>query len=153
MGKGPTTTSYLQAAAQPKTYISTVPLQSYQQAGDFLSRIKEDTNTAQEELDKQSGTPGQIGARNAAQRVSEAGSYLASLPKGDRFTQANTGQSDPYGAARDAAQTKLSDAQQAYGQALQNINDPRKKLDSSTPPSWATSTIAEAMPGYTPPSS
>ena len=51
--------------------------------GDYLGRLQQQTNTAQQQLYAQSGTPGQIGARQAETRMKAAGTYLSSLPTGD----------------------------------------------------------------------
>ena len=98
----------------------------------------------------QSGTPAEIGARSAAVRMQEAGTYASTVPTGDKWLASTTGVTDPYADMRDAAKKKLSDAQTAYAQALQNINAKPAPLDTTSVPSWAQSTIPEGMPGYTP---
>ena len=135
----------------PTVYQSVQPLESYQMTGDFLKRLQQQTNTAQQQLYAQSGTPGQIGARQAATRQQAAGSYLASLPTGDKYSRANSGVSDPYAPAREASQTAYSQAQKDYAEALAKSTQaapPAYSEEDMETPSWAKSTIPEGMPGY-----
>lgn len=135
------------APTAPTVYQSVVPLQSYQQTGDFLNRLKQQTQDIQEQMYAQSGTPAQLGVRQAATRQQAAGTYLSSLPTGDKYTRANSGVEDQFAPARDVAKQNLSQAQQDYAEALLKKDEKPKPLDQSTP-SWATSTIPEGMPGY-----
>lgn len=135
----------------PTVYQSVQPLESYQMTGDFLNRLQRQTNTAQQQLYAQSGTPGQIGARQAATRQQAAGSYLASLPTGDKYSRANSGVSDQYAPAREASQTAYSQAQKDYAEALAKSTEaapPAYSDEEMQTPSWAKSTIPEGMPGY-----
>ena len=142
MGSSPPSApvTVMPAPTAPTIYKSVVPLESYQQTADYLKRIQEQTNIAQQVLDIQSGTPGQVGARKAATEMQAAATYAAFLPKGDKYLQETTGVSQPYAAAQQVADQRLSDAQAAYAEALKNINTPRQKIDTSGTPSWATST-------------
>jgi hypothetical protein len=120
-------------------------------AGDFLERLQKQTNTAQQQLYAQSGTPGEIGARQADTRMKAAGTYLASLPTGDKYTRANSGGIDQYAPAKEAAQGAFSQAQKDYAEALAKSTEapaPAYTEEEMKTPSWAKSTIAEGMPGY-----
>lgn len=135
----------------PTVYQSVQPLASYQMGADFLKRLQQQTNEAQQSLYAQSGTPGQIGLQQANTRLKEAGTYLASLPTGDKYTRANSGVADQYAPAREAGQTVYSQAQQDYAAALQKAGQaaPQAYTDEEMEtPSWAKSTIPEGMPGY-----
>jgi hypothetical protein len=119
--------------------------------GDFLNRLQRQTNTAQQQLYAQSGTPGQIGARQAGTRLQAAGAYLSSLPTGDKYTRANSGVTDQYAPVREASQTAFSQAQQDYADAVQKSTQaapPAYSEEDMETPSWAKSTIPEGMPGY-----
>jgi len=119
--------------------------------GDYLGRLQQQTNTAQQQLYAQSGTPGQIGARQAETRMKAAGTYLSSLPTGDKYTRANSGVTDQYAPAREASQVAYSQAQKDYADALaKSTQAPPLAYDEEQmkTPSWAKSTIPEGMPGY-----
>ena len=119
--------------------------------GDFLERLQKQTNTAQQQLYAQSGTPGEVGARQAGTRMQAASTYLSSLPTGDKYTRANSGVSDPYAPAREASQTAYSQSQKDYAAALAKATQappPAYDEEQMKTPSWAKSTIAEGMPGY-----
>jgi hypothetical protein len=118
----------------PTVYQSVIPLQSYQQLGDYFKRIKEQTNVEQANLYAQSGTPEEIGARQAAVRLKEASSYLASLPGGD-----DSASQDIYSQAQKDYSSALSRAQQGTAPAYT-----QKEIEEL--PSWATSTIPEGLP-------
>jgi hypothetical protein len=118
---------------------------------DFLNRLQRQTNTAQQQLYDQSGTPGEIGARQAATRQQAAGTYLSSIPTGDKYTRANSGVTDQYAPAREASQTAFSQAQKDYADALAKSTQappPAYDEEQMKTPSWAKSTIPEGMPGY-----
>ena len=135
----------------PTVYQSVQPLESYQMTGDYLGRLQQQTNTAQQQLYAQSGTPGQIGARQAETRMKAAGTYLSSLPSGDKYTRANSGVTDQYAPAREASQTAFSQAQKDYADALAKSTQappPAYDEEQMKTPSWAKSTIPEGMPGY-----
>jgi hypothetical protein len=119
--------------------------------GDFLNRLQRQTNTAQQQLYDQSGTPGEIGARQAATRQQAAGTYLSSIPAGDKYTRANSGVTDQYAPAREASQAAFSQAQKDYADALAKSTQappPAYDEEQMKTPSWAKSTIPEGMPGY-----
>lgn len=119
--------------------------------GDFLKRLQQQSNTAQQQLYAQSGTPGEIGARQAGTRMQAAGAYLSSLPTGDKYTRANSGVSDQYAPVREASQTAYSKAQKDYADALAKSTQappPAYTDQEMETPSWARSTIPEGMPGY-----
>jgi len=144
-------------------------------AGDFLNRLQRQTNTAQEQLYTQAGTPGEIGARQAGTRLQAAGSYLSSLPTEDVYTRANlvgsapsepvssaepapytpmySGESDQYAPAAEAGQAVYSAAQQDYADALSSATQappPAYNDRMRNTPSWAEKTIPEGRPGYNP---
>jgi hypothetical protein len=119
--------------------------------GDYLGRLQKQTNTAQQALYAQSGTPWELGAQQAGTRMQAAGSYLASLPTGDKYTRANSGVTDQYAPAREASQTAFSQAQKDYAEALAKSTQaapPAYSDEEMQTPSWAKSTIPEGMPGY-----
>jgi hypothetical protein len=119
--------------------------------GDYLGRIQKQSNTALQQLYSQSGTPGEIGARQADTRMKAAGTYLSSLPTGDKYTRANSGVFDQYAPAREASQTSFSQAQKDYAAALEKSTQapaPAYTDEEMQTPSWAKSTIPEGMPGY-----
>lgn len=119
--------------------------------GDFLKRLQQQSNTAQQQLYAQSGTPGEIGARQAGTRMQAAGAYLSSLPTGDKYTRANSGVSDQYAPVREASQTAYSKSQKDYADALAKSTQappPAYTDQEMETPSWARSTIPEGMPGY-----
>jgi len=141
MGGSPPSSSVtvMPSPTTPTIYKSVIPLESYQQTAEYLNRIQEQTNQVREEMYAQSGTPAEIGARKAGTETQAAASYLASIPKGDKYSRRAAGTADPYSDARDAAQENLSQAQQNYAKALQNINAKPEEIKYQTP-SWATST-------------
>lgn len=119
--------------------------------GDFLNRLQRQTNTAQEQLYAQSGTPREIAARQAGTRMQAASSYLSSLPTGDKYTRSTSGVSDQYAPVRESSQTAYSDAQKDYADALAKSTQappPAYTDQDMETPSWARSTIPEGMPGY-----
>ena len=135
----------------PTIFQSVQDLASYKMGGDFLERLQKQTNTAQEQLYAQSGTPGEIGARQAGTRMQAAGTYLSSLPTGDKYSRASSGVSDQYAPAREASQTAYSQSQKDYADALAKSTQapaPAYDEEQMKTPSWAKSTIPEGMPGY-----
>ena len=145
MGSPKSTTVY------PQLVQSVQPKESYEMTGDYLGRLQKQTNTAQQQLYTQSGTPGEVGVRQAATRQQAAGTYLASLPSGDKYTRANSGVTDQYAPAREAGKVAFSQAQQDYADALQKSSKaapPAYTEEEMQLPSWAKSTIPEGMPGY-----
>lgn len=145
MGSPKSTTVY------PQLVQSVQPKESYEMTGDYLGRLQKQTNTAQQQLYTQSGTPGEVGVRQAATRQQAAGTYLASLPSGDKYTRANSGVTDQYAPAREAGQTAFSQAQKDYADALAKSTQappPAYDEEQMKTPSWAKSTIAAGMPGY-----
>ena len=119
---------------------------------EFLQRLQKQTNTAQQQLYAQSGTPAEIGARQADTRFKAAGAYLSSLPTGDKYTRASSGVSgtDQYAPVREASQASYSKAQQDYASALAKANEtppPAYTEDEiNKKPSWALSTVKAGMP-------
>lgn len=138
----------------PTLYQSVIPLENFQQAGDFYKRIQKETEKVRQDLFAQSGTPAQTAAQTAATEEQAAATYLSSIPVADRYMKTAAGTAmdkDPYEEMRKAAGQRLSSAQVAYANALKNINAKPSPIDTETTPSWATSTIPEGMPGYKPP--
>lgn len=132
------------APTAPTTYQSVVPLQSYQMLAEQMNRYQKQTAKLQEQRYQEVGTPAEIGARSAGRRMQEAASYLSSLPTSDRYMKELTGSSsDQFEPAKEAARSRLSEAQIAYAKALQNIGDkPTPTIDEL--PMWAKETIKEA---------
>ena len=132
----------------PKVFRSENPAEAYMATADYLNRIQRQTNEAQKQLYAQSGTPGEIGARLAGTRLQSAGSYLSSLPSGDRYTR-QTGSSIDYEGAKAAAQQDYSQAQDAYAIALEKAKQapPPAYTDEeiNERPSWAKSMNLEGV--------
>lgn len=148
MGSSPSApVAVIPKTVAPTTYISVNPLESYQQAADYFRRTEEELGKVQGERYRDIGTPAEMGARAAGRRTQEAASYLAALPTGDKYLTETTGQEAKFAPAKEIAQAQLTDAQQAYGKAVSRIDEVPKTTITPTP-SWATSTIPEAMPGY-----
>ena len=105
-----------------------------------MRRAQEETAKIQQQRYREVGTPAEIGARQAGRRVQEEASYLASLPQGDRFLREARGVEDPFGAARGAAETGLTEAQKEYAKALEKAGELPEPTISPTP-SWAKRTI------------
>ena len=116
-------------------------------AAESLGRSEAELAKIQKQRYQEVGTPAEVGARQAGRRVQETATYLSSLPQGDRFLRETTGQMDPFGAAKTAAPGQLTDAEKAYAKALEKSGEIPEPRVTGTP-SWAKSTIPEAMPGY-----
>lgn len=129
--KGPTT--YLQEAAAPQTFRQENPPEHYQMLADFLNRDKEQTNIAQSNVYAQAGNPWEIGARQAQTTAQAASTYLAGLPKGDKYM------SDSFAPARDTAREIETSEKQKYADALAKLKNPVAPAysDTSSMPSWA----------------
>lgn len=137
-------TVIMPAPATPTTYQSVVPLQSYQMLAEQMNRYQNETAKIQEQRYQEVGTPAEIGARSAGRRMQEAASYLSSLPTSDRYMRELAGSgADQFEPAKQAARSRLSEAQIAYAEALKNIGEkPRPTIDET--PMWARETIKEA---------
>lgn len=131
---------------QPKVYKSVTPLKSYKQAADYLAELRGQRQSVLDDLYAQAGTPAELGARMAGYRLQEAGSYLSSLPGQDKFSAALSPGFDPYGVAKEAAQTDFDLAQGSYERALENIDEQPDRVDPDYMPKWAQSTVSSAMP-------
>lgn len=143
-------TVVMPAPTAPTLYQSVVPLESYQDVAEAMQRAEKETAKIQRQRYQEVGTPAEIGARQAARRVQEAGSYYASLPQGDKYLRQTTGVANPFQAAEATASKNLTEAQRQYGEALERVRDVPEPTISETP-SWAKRTIPEGMPGYNPP--
>lgn len=144
-GTPPTPPSVVMPApTAPSLFSSVIPEADYAAAGEYLKRIQEQTQKAVEERIAQTGTPEEIGARQAGQRFQEAASYRASLPKGDTYLKAITGRSgmqgDMWTGVKEATEQRVSDAAKAYGEALGKVSEakakPKEPVTFETP-SWA----------------
>lgn len=144
MGSSPPTIVQTPAPA-PKFFKSVVPLESYQMMADVMRRTQEETNKLKEQRYSEVGTPAELGARAAGRRAQEAASYLSSIPFGDKYLRETRGAVGQYKPAREAAAENLTDAQQAYAEAMSKI-DERPTPTPFEMPMWAKSTIAEGMP-------
>lgn len=143
-------TVVMPAPTAPTTYQSVVPLESYQQAADYLRRLTEKTEGLAQQRYQEVGTPAEIGARQAQRRVKEEAAYLSSIPATDKYIAETTGQTDRFQAVREASKLGTASATEDYLQALQKADEKPKPITFETP-SWSTSTIPEGMPGYQPP--
>lgn len=123
----------------PTTYQSVVPAESYQDLGEQLRRIQTETAKIQEQRYQEVGTPAELGTRSAGRRVQEVGSYLASLPSGDKYLAQLTGKTNQFEPAKQAAQENLTEAQKAYAEALKKAGEKPEPTISDTP-SWAKRT-------------
>lgn len=132
-------TVIMPAATAPTLYESAVPLQSYQDLAQQLNRIQTETGKIQEQRYQEVGTPAELGARSAGRRVQEVGSYLASLPGGDKYLTQLTGKTNQFEPAKQAAQENLTEAQKAYAEALKKAGEKPEPTISDTP-SWAKRT-------------
>jgi len=128
----------------PVVYQSITPLESYQQLGDYFRRIKKQTNVEQENLYAQSGTPEEIGARQAAVRLKEAGAYLSSIPSGDKYAPFDS--SAVTSASKDVFSQAQKDYSSALGRAQQGTAPAYTEKEIKQIPSWARSTIPAGMP-------
>jgi hypothetical protein len=126
--------------AAPTLYQSVTPLESFEDVAAVMRRAQEETAKIQQQRYREVGTPAEIGARQAGRRVQEEASYLASLPQGDRFLREARGGGDPFGAARGAAETGLTEAQKEYAKALERAGELPEPTISPTP-SWAQRTV------------
>jgi len=143
MGSSPSApTVVLPTATAPTMYQSTVPLESYEDVAESIERSKKELAKVQAERYRETGTPAEIGARQAGLRMQEAASYLSTVPTADKALQLITGEANPYKAAREAAEQNLTEAQKQYAKALLNIGE----TPTPTPyekPSWAKRTVTE----------
>jgi len=121
-------------------YQSVTPLESFEDAAGVMRRVQEETAKIQQQRYREVGTPAELGARQAGRRMQEEASYLASLPRGDKFTREASGTSDPFGAVRGVSEQKLTDAQKEYVKALGKIGEIPESTISPTP-SWAQRTV------------
>ncbi len=133
-------TVIMPAPTAPTLYQSVTPLESFEDVAGVMRRAQEETAKIQQQRYREVGTPGEIGARQAARRVQEQASYLASLPQGDKFLRDARGGGDPFGAARGAAEMGLTEAQKEYAKALEKAGELPEPTISPTP-SWAQRTV------------
>lgn len=145
-------TVVMPAPTAPTTYQSVVPLESYQQAADYLKRLRQQTDEISRQTYKEVGTPAEVGARQAGRRTLESAAYLSSLPSGDKYLQESTGRTGQFEPIKAAAGEQLTGAQKEYAQALTRVGEVPAPLSTETP-EWAKSTIEEGMPGYVRPKS
>ena len=134
MGSSPSKT-YLQQASAPTAIKSVIPKEHLKASADYLNRLRDQTQVAQEQLYAQSGTPAELGAKQAQANYQSAATYLSSLPKGDKYS------ADTYSAARDTAGEIMSDAQKKYADALlkaKTTNPPPAYSDTGSTPSWVS---------------
>jgi hypothetical protein len=124
------------APVSPTVYQSVIPKESFAHTADYLARIQRQTQTAQDTLYSQAGTPAQLRAQNAGVDMQAAGTYLASLPTGDKYTRANSGVENKFAPAQEAADFRFSEAQQNYADALRHSYD-RPAGIAQERPSWA----------------
>ena len=125
--------------AAPQTFQSVIPLTAFEDTAAQLKRIQEETGKIAAQRYQEVGTPAQIGARMAGNRVRESAAYGASIPSGDKYLTAATGKSDQYDPLKQALAAELTEEQKAYAKALTNINDVPTNTVYDTP-SWAKRT-------------
>lgn len=135
MGGSPPTT-VLPAPTAPTVYQSVIPKESFAHTADYLARIQDQTQRAQDTLYSQAGTPAQLRAQNAGVDMQAAGTYLASLPSGDKYTKATSGVDNKFAPAQQAAATRFSQSQQDYAEAVSRAGDKPEPIKKERP-SWA----------------
>jgi hypothetical protein len=124
----------------PTLYQSVTPLESYENLAEQLKRIQTETGKIQGQRYQEVGTPSELGARQAGRRVQEIGSYLSSLPVGDKYLQQTTGVTGQFQPAKEAAQENLTEAQKQYAEALKKTGEKPEPTIAETP-SWAKKTV------------
>jgi hypothetical protein len=127
------------APVAPTVYQSVIPKESFAHTADYLARIQDQTQEARNTLYSQAGTPAQLRAQNAGVDMQAAGTYLASLPTGDKYTRATSGVDNKFAPAQQAATVKFSQAQQDYADAISRAGDVPAPLKKERP-SWAEGT-------------
>lgn len=132
-------TVVMPAPTAPTTYRSFVPLESYQQAADYLKRLTEKTEDIAQQRYQEVGTPAELGARQAQRRVKEEAAYLAAVPTDDKYIAQTTGQTDRFEPVREAAKLGTTAAAEDYLKALQKAGEKPKAIQYETP-EWAKST-------------
>lgn len=141
MGSSPSApTVVMPSQTAPTMYQSVTPLESYKDVAEAMSRAKRELANVQEQRYQETGTPAEIGARQAGIRAQEAANYLASIPGSDRYLEQVTGVEDPFRTGRVSARKNLSAAQKQYAKALENI-DKKPAPPINETPSWATRTV------------
>ena len=135
MGGSPPTT-VMPAPVAPTVYQSVIPKESFAHTADYLARLQDQTQTARNTLYSQAGTPAQLRAQNAGVDMQAAGTYLASLPTGDKYTRATSGVENKYAPAQQAASDRFSESQKTYAEALSRAGDKPAQVAQERP-SWA----------------
>ena len=135
MGGSPPTT-VMPSPTSPTVYQSVIPKESFAHTADYLARIQSQTQTALDTLYSQAGTPAQLRAQNAGVDMQAAGTYLASLPTGDKYTRKTSGVKNKYALAQQAASDRFSESQKTYAEALSRSGDKPAQVAQERP-SWA----------------
>ena len=135
MGGSPPTT-VMPSPTAPTVYQSVIPKESFAHTADYLARLQSQTQTAQDTLYAQAGTPAQLRAQNAGVNMQAAGTYLSSLPTGDKYTRATSGVDNKFAPAQQAAAINFSQSQQDYAEALSRAGDKPAQVAKERP-SWA----------------
>ena len=130
--------SYVPSPSAATTYQSIIPNVSYQQQADYLKTTTDQLNQSLQALYQQSGTPAEIGARQAGYRTAQSGAYAASLPKGDTWLKQVTGTTDPFAQGRESSTMQNQQDQQDYMAKLKTAQTtPGYQFPNQTP-SWAS---------------
>ena len=135
MGGSPPTT-VMPSPTSPTVYQSVIPKESFAHTADYLARIQDQTQRAQDTLYSQAGTPAQLRAQSAGVDMQAAGTYLASLPTGDKYTKATSGVDNKFAPAQQAAAARFSQSQQDYAEAVSRAGDKPEPINKERP-SWA----------------
>lgn len=148
-------TVVMPAPTAPTLYKSVTAPEDYAALAEQLKRIQTETGKIQEQRYSEVGTPAELAARMAGARLSETGSYLASLPK-----DVLEGSSDPMKAVKWGAEARVSKAGEEYAGALTRLSERPKPTISETP-AWgklpttdssaSTPAPAPAAPSYAAP--
>ena len=124
----------------PQVFRSYIPAEAYGFGGEYLKRIQEQTDIAQEQRYQEVGTPGELGARARARDLITAAAYESSLPTADKYLAQTTGKSDQFEPVKQAAKQQVTQAQIEYAKALLGAIQKPKPTVAETP-SWAQKTV------------
>lgn len=125
--------TYMPKPATPSLFISEVPEEDFARATDLVSRTEQMRQDLMQKRYKEVGTSEELGERQAGVRAQEAASYAASLPQGDRYLENITGVVDQYKPAIEQAATRLTQAQQDYGRAIEETKKSRQAPPAPAP--------------------
>jgi hypothetical protein len=118
-------------------YQSVVPQEDFASAGEYLARLREQSEKMRQQGFQTTGTPAEMAVRQAGTRMAAAGTYSGSLPRSDKYLKQTTGGEDPYAYARTAAEVASAQSVEDYKKALEKIGEKPGRLEAEGTPSWA----------------